>query len=101
MATFVCAIESLEVEGINCRFLKKSMNLKTINDVFLPHESNCTMFYQCGVAGAQLHSCGHGTIFSARNKDCRRMEEIECVKLERYLEDKTNLKLQDFYDEDY
>ncbi|CRL02392.1 CLUMA_CG015255, isoform A [Clunio marinus] len=89
-------VESLDLEGINCKALSKLLNIK-INDLYLPHDSECDYFYRCGAGGAALQPCGIGTIFSYRNKDCRRPEETKCISLEAFLK-KKNITLEDFYD---
>lgn len=93
-------VNSLELEGINCKVLAEKLKIKNINHVYLPHEDDCTVFYHCGLGGAVKQPCGDGTIFSLRNKDCRRPEDTKCILLERYLE-KKKVALEDFYEEDY
>ena len=93
---------SLDVQGINCMALAKKLKIRHLKSVVLnlyfPHEDDCTVFYHCGPAGAFLMPCGVGTIFSLRNKDCRRPTEAKCVTLERFLE-KKNVTLDEFYEE--
>lgn len=57
------------------------------------------MFYHCGLGGAAVQPCGAGTIFSLKNKDCRRPENAKCITLEQFL-DKKRVRLEDFYEED-
>lgn len=76
------------------------MFFQNINDLYFPHEDECDSFYHCGLGGAAKQPCGSGTIFSLRNKDCRRSEDTKCISLEKFLQ-KKNVKLEDFYEEDY
>lgn len=93
-------VDCLELEGIDCKKLQKKLGIKNINHVYLPHEDDCMSFYHCGLGGAVKQPCGDGTIFSLRNKDCRRPEDTKCLTLEQYLT-KKDVALVDFYDEDY
>lgn len=101
-------MKALEPQAIDCKVLQRQLKIKNINDVYLPSE-DCTpleddsesgFFYHCGLGGAVKQPCGAGTIFSLRNKDCRRPINTKCITLEKYLE-KKNVKLEDFYNEDY
>lgn len=74
--------------------------IQEISDIYLPHEEECNSFYRCSLGGAAKRPCGVDTIFSLRNKDCRRPEDAKCISLNRFLE-KKNIKLEDFYVEDY
>lgn len=91
-------MQSLELDGINCKVLKKKLKIRDINLLYLPHEDDCGVFYHCGLSGAVLEACGEGTIFSLRNRDCRRPGDAKCITLERYLEIK-DIKLDEFYEE--
>lgn len=91
-------VQSLDLDGINCKALAAKLKNRNMYALFLPHEEDCTQFYQCGVGGAALQPCGVGTLFSPRHKDCRRPEEAKCVTLEKYLEVK-KIALEDFYEE--
>lgn len=100
LLALAACVHSLELEAINCKVLAKKLKINNINQLYLPHEEDCTVFYHCGLGGAVLQPCGEGTIFSLRNKDCRRPEDTKCILLEQFLE-KKRVKLEDFYEEDY
>lgn len=42
-------VDSLELEGIDCKKLQKKLEIKNINHVYLPHEDDCMAFYHCGL----------------------------------------------------
>lgn len=68
----------------DCRQWRSWMSMETNQMIQIPHESDCTRFYECQHGGLFKKKCDVRQVYNPFDKMCEWDYKFECIRFEDY-----------------